>query len=729
MDNVKKVKLTKWIGLTSLTSLIFFGAVVGPILYDQFKNVRLTNDFSNTKIGNKNRILNFINDSQKINQSLLSGQLKIVPGKQNTSADRSFITVQEAIDQEWFSFELHSAFNFNLYQDNLFAEQAYIKPNVTNSTYPVVGLRIFAGEGETYSEAIYEYPESSLNGFKQTSEELRINEIVDQISNEPTTYFQLKEDGPGQFGDNGLYGKNIKIDDFDFIKNQKLKELKEQNYFVELTNVEVDKVIPSNLELTFNVIYDNGITQFRKNFNKAIIKGLDVEFGVDDPVSRVKNFIETNKTTYIADLHQYFEYEPPKDENGKAQKQTMQEAYQQGLIKFNSKNENLFTVTNAGLFLEFKPYEPTTNAKQGQAPAPATTEQNVFPNRFDSTTPMYRLFLTSYKDTPLEYTESFIVEGIKQEGAFASSSIQTDVEKLDAMLDQLNANVEDFLTLKTITLENDLESGNADPVNPFADATKPLKIPFKILQTAFSKYKEDSIKFKIPFNFTIEMNQTAIGGITQSPNFDKTEFQQLLNKAVESINKLTIEDKLEAIETNEVPGTNGTAAKTANQFKVNVSLGDKEKDLFISTANYALIEIPATFFTADEDYYKAQVDEVATHIKNTSNVNDIRVQLVQENNENISKAQAIDLMRKAQWTKVFSGISVLNLPTTKIMFSDYDEAVSITINFNALGAWDSIKIEDAIKKEKIMLPILVSKANQVQQIDTVEIPFTNIFGQ
>ena len=44
------------------------------------------------------------------------------------------------------------------------------------------------------------------------------------------------------------------------------------------------------------------------------------------------------------------------------------------------------------------------------------------------------------------------------------------------------------------------------------------------------KYKgiaEDSIKFKIPFNFTIEMNQTAIGGITQSPNFDKTEFQQL----------------------------------------------------------------------------------------------------------------------------------------------------------------------------------------------------------
>ena len=183
------------------------------------------------------------------------------------------------------------------------------------------------------------------------------------------------------------------------------------------------------------------------------------------------------------------------------------------------------------------------------------------------------------------------------------------------------------------------------------------------------------------------------------------------------------------IETNEIPGTNGTAATTANQFKVNVSLGDKEKDLFISTANYALIEIPATFFTADEDYYKAQVDEVATHIKNTSNVNDIRVQLVQENNENISKAQAIDLMRKAQWTKVFSGISVLNLPTTKIMFSDYDEAVSITINFNALGAWDSIKIEDAIKKEKIMLPILVSKANQVQQIDTVEIPFTNIFGQ
>ena len=278
---MSKISRSKIVLFSSLSATAAIAAIAVPLIHQQFGLAYLNNDFSNTKEGNKNKILAFINDSKKINQSMLTGQLKIDEEKHSYS-DRSFVTVDEAFQQGWFDFQINSAFDYNLYKSDLNARLAYVKANSTNSTYPIVGLKIYAGQAETYSEIIYEYSESSLGGFKQTGEELIINSIINDINNDPKKYFLLKED-VGNFGDLGLYAKNIKSEDFEFIKNDSIKELKENNYFIDLTNVEVDNVIPSNLNLTYDVTFDNGETQFKKTYNKTVISGLDIEFGVDDP--------------------------------------------------------------------------------------------------------------------------------------------------------------------------------------------------------------------------------------------------------------------------------------------------------------------------------------------------------------------------------------------------------------------------------------------------------------
>ena len=693
----KKDAHLKLILFSALSALTVTAAVVAPVLQHRLARPAINNDFSNTQVGNRNRILNFINDAKKINQSLLSGQLS-VDEIAHPYADRSFVTVAEAQQQGWFDFNLHSAFKLNLYLDDLGAELAYIKANITNSTYPVVGLRIFAGQDETYSEIIYEYSESGLSGFKQTSEELSINKIVNAIENTPQAFFELKKD-IGKFGDPGLYAKNVKLEDFELIDNDKIKILKANDYFLELTNVEVNKVIPSELELTYNVIFDNGLTQFKKTYNKVTITNFDIEYGVDDPESKVKNFIKENEKTYLADLYQYFEYDPPKpDEDNPASletstKPTMATAYQNNWIKFNSKSENLYTITNAGLFLEFKPYSDSN-------------KNDVFPSPFDSSTPMYRLYLTSYKDTPLQYTQPVVIEGTKQEGAFQASNVQNEMEALDALLDELNVNVDDFLQLESITLEGPL--ANAEPPKPpvpFGSSATAKTIPFDILKTAYDKYKEDGDKYSQPFNFKIKLDESKLTEIKDEAKKDK--LKTTLKKVVEATNKLTIADKLEAIENND--------QDNFQQFKVNIALGTKESDLFISTDNYALIRVDEQLFTGADQYYGTQVKKVVDFIKDQKNKQFIKINLVSDDDQILSQANAVALMRQGQWKKVFSSVTLLNLKDV-ITYPDFDTPVKVAINFDKLGVLTDEQIAQIIEKQQIAFAFLVSKNGQEQEI-------------
>ena len=727
---MSKISRSKIVLFSSLSATVAFAAIAVPLIHQQFGLVHLNNDFSNTKEGNKNKILAFINDSKKINQSMLTGQLKIDEEKHSYS-DRSFVTVDEAFQQGWFDFQINSAFDYNLYKSDLNARLAYVKANSTNSTYPIVGLKIYAGQAETYSEIIYEYSESSLGGFKQTGEELIINSIINDINNDPKKYFLLKED-VGNFGDLGLYAKNIKSEDFEFIKNDSIKELKENNYFIELTNVEVDNVIPSNLNLTYDVTFDNGETQFKKTYNKAVISGLDIEFGVDDPVWKVKNFIKENKESLLTDLYQYFEYDEPGSETDKpeekpyeeAEKLTIDDAYKQNLIKFNSKNENIYNVSNAGLFLEFRTYQQTVQLANNN---PAAAEKSVFPSPFDSTTPMYRLYLTSYKGTPREYTESFVIEGTKQEGKFQVSEVEKEMEKLDNLLDELNLDVDNFLKIKSVTLEGPLDQEKPTNPVPFANFTS-SDIPFVILKNAYEKYKEDDFKYDIPFDFELELEQTQLDTITDQSK--KNELKTLLDKVVEQINKLTIKDKLEGIVVNE--------NQNFYQFKVNVVMGEKDQDLFISTQNYGLVKVNETQFKDENQYFKTQVDEVAkflnggsapTTTPNTSNSNKqyIKINIAKnDDGEQISQANAVELMKQAQWNKIFASVSVYNIPDNIIDFPDFDEFVKIDIDFDDLAKKDWKEIDEIIKDKKLIINLIVWKHGQSKKVP-IEFNFSDLF--
>ena len=730
---MSKISRSKIVLFSSLSATVAFAAIAVPLIHQQFGLAHLNNDFSNTKEGNKNKILAFINDSKKINQSMLTGQLKIDEEKHSYS-DRSFVTVDEAFQQGWFDFQINSAFDYNLYKSDLNARLAYVKANSTNSTYPIVGLKIYAGQAETYSEIIYEYSESSLGGFKQTGEELIINSIINDINNDPKKYFLLKED-VGNFGDLGLYAKNIKSEDFEFIKNDSIKELKENNYFIELTNVEVDNVIPSNLNLTYDVTFDNGETQFKKTYNKAVINGLDIEFGVDDPVWKVKNFIKENKDSLLTDLYQYFEYDEPGSETDKpeekpyeeAEKLTIDDAYKQNLIKFNSKNENIYNVSNAGLFLEFRTYQQTVQLADNN---PAAAEKSVFPSPFDSTTPMYRLYLTSYKGTPREYTESFVIEGTKQEGKFQVSEVEKEMEKLDNLLDELNLDVDSFLEIESVTLKGPLDQekpNNPGQPSPFANFDS-TDIPFVILKNAYEKYKEDDFKYDIPFDFKLKVNKNPLDEIKNKTQ--KEELDKLLANVVEKINKLTIKDKLEGIVVNE--------NQNFYQFKINVVMGEKDKDLFISTQNYGLIKVDETKFKNENEYFKKQVDEVAKFLNggtapngtpstNNNNKKYIKINIAKNDaGEQISQANAVELMKQAQWNKIFTSVSVYNVPDNIIDFPDFDEFVKIDIDFDDLAQKDWKAINEIISTKKLTINLIVSKHGQSQKVP-IEFTFNDLF--
>lgn len=742
---MSKINRSKIVLFSSLTTAAVTAAVLVPVLQSQYGLSRMDQDLSFSQEGNRNRILNFINDSNKINQSILSGQLQVDETK-HSYADRSFITVSEAYDQNWFEFKTSGSLKYNLYKDDLSAELAYVKASITNSTYPVVGLRIYAGQGDTYSEVIYEYSESSLSGFKQTGEELIINNIVDDINKNPKKYFKLKEE-IGKFGDLGLYAKNIKTEDFDFIDNKLIKDLKENFYFIELTGLEVDNVVPSNLILTYDVIFDNGITQFKKTYNKVTINGIDIEFGVDDPKSKVKNFIKENKESLLADLYQYFEFDDPNSSEEKPDetspstfaddpvKMDMQEAYQKNLIKFNPKNDNIYTITNAGLFLEFRTYQQqVTRAKQDATNPAATPEQSVFPNPFDSTTPMYRLYLTSYRGTPKEYTESFVIEGTKQEGKFKVSQTQTEMEKLDALLDELNLNVDDFIKLKEVTLKGPLQKGTTKN-KAQQTTTQSTDIPFVILKNAYDKYKEDNVKYEIPFDFQLELNQSKLTEIQAKDKQDELKTQ--LQKVIDQLNKLTIEDKLEGIEINQ-------GQQDFYQFKVNIVLGEKNKDLFISTQNYALVKVDQSKFKPESDYYKNQVDQVVKFLNGTQTLNpfapatppaagtspnkdSIKINIVTDDSgQKITEANAVQFMKQAQWDKIFSSVTILNLPDGIIEYPDFDTPVKVDIDFADLARKDYQAIEQIIKDKKITIKLLVSKNSQPQSI-SVEFTFDELF--
>ena len=165
--------------------------------------------------------------------------------------------------------------------------------------------------------------------------------------------FQLKKE-VGTIGDVGIYAKNIKPDDIDLNNNEKLKQLREKNYWVSLDSLSVDKKNPTLLKIKYNISYDDGLVKAYASTKEVVLGPFDIEQGVDDPVSKLKKFIESNKD-WINNLNQYFVYKKPENDE---KQYSIREAYQKGFISFSTTYSIKNKLEEEGISLEFKRYFP-----------------------------------------------------------------------------------------------------------------------------------------------------------------------------------------------------------------------------------------------------------------------------------------------------------------------------------------------------------------------------------
>lgn len=646
-----------------------------------------------SKIGNQNRIDQFISNSKNIDSSKLINQLKLKP--EFKYIDRSFITIEEAIENNWFEFEFYSSFKFLLYKNNLNASLEFIKPSETNSTYPVVGIKIFAGEGETYSSKVFEYNESSLNGFKQSNAEIEIKNIIDNIKIRPKSFFQLKKE-VGKIGDLGIYAKNIKSSDFNIISDDMIPaiaELMKNNYSLSINSIDVDKIIPSKLKISFIVEFNNGKTIFKSSSENVILDGFDIELGKDDPQSKVENFIKDNQT-FLDSLKQFFVIDFNQG-NDSQDKKTIDQYYKEKKISFNANNSNLSTAINAGLSIEFN------NEYIEQNDSVNKKYKNVFSSINDSQTPIYRLLISSYKNTPLEYSKYIFIEG-DQNTNFKINENQTKIDEFEnKVINENNLSYDNFFTIDTSSLKFTLDG-------PFKNKT--LKdVPLNILINSFNKYKEDQTKYKEPFNFNIKLRDDI------DSKYD--EYKDLLIKIVSSFNKLDLDLKVDKIE----------EINSEYIFYINIGLGNFENDLYISISEYLSVNSKEieNLFKSKEDYFQEQVDNVKNLIKTPEDPENVYFPISKENGEFLNQDQAINLMLKAQWNKIFSSIVILGMP--EIEFPDFDSNVKVLINFEKLQKLNIEQINEIIKNKKIEFELVILKEN-ISAKKTITMSFTKLFN-
>ena len=193
-------------------------------------------------------------------------------------------------------------------------------------------------------------------------------------------------------------------------------------------------------------------------------------------------------------MYQYFTFE--KDENDDNE-YSAREAYKNGMITYEGTSSIANKLETNGITLEFKSYnEEQEYIKQTNK----TNELSVLNNANDSSTPMYRIYLTSYANTPMAYTESILIEGLSQEGEFKVSEQEIKMDVLNEYLIQEGKGFEDILKLDTT---------NPIPLNRqyfkhLSIQNGVYSIPFELVNTLYTKYIEEentiSQKYDAPFD-------------------------------------------------------------------------------------------------------------------------------------------------------------------------------------------------------------------------------------
>ncbi|MBD5422939.1 MAG: hypothetical protein HDR43_00325 [Mycoplasma sp.] len=693
----KKSRVLKWIGFGSLFSIALSSAIAFPIIQNNNKNYSLTlNHSTSTREGNENRINYYINQILNPNYYELSGSLKVYgkssilgeDGVELTSSQRSLITINEAYEEGMFSLELKSSIYYQMRQYNVRSELAYVRPYETDSSYAMVGIRLFYGEGSNYYETIYEYQDTSLHGFKVSIEQTLLDYYSRLINANPYDYFQLKEE-IGKVGQIGLYAKNISTSSFN-LNNDKLKELRNKNFLVSIESTSPDNVDPSKLKVTYKIIYYDGNITSTSRTQEVYLGSFDVEQGVDDPQSKLNNFINSN-TDWINNLNQYFEFNPPKEEDENNKKvYTVRDAYKAGYISLVTNYSIRSKLESAGITLEFR--GPENEDPQNL---------NAFNYEFDSTTPIYRLFFTSYANTPLATTESVLIEGIAQENDFAQSQEEKKMSAFSEYLSSENLGFEDIFGFdmtenNPLSLSDYFMSNNGNNNVTFANGK--YSIPFNLVFSLYEKYSssENKISKQYPspfkdFKFAL-INNSGTSKIELPSDYvyenESYDISKIANEILTAIN-----DTNNGGYSKQLDSLSNSFQETIIKF--NIFLGSS-KDGTIYT-NVAPLEINVVeYFESQDTYIKNLLNTITIEDKNV--LIDVSV---------TNKYLFEQYIRERNWSSIFSSASIYNIQQT-IPFPELLPQLSVNINMDYFDTFDGAKIEEIITKNSISIEISIS---------------------
>lgn len=690
-----KLKKHYWkiIGFTSLFAVSLASAITVPLVMESQRKYYLNFSHSTeTFEGNKLRINHYIDNYLYPNRYNLSGSLKVygngtigTDGIELNSNERSLITIQEANDNNLFQLSLSSSINYQMRQSNINYSLAYVKPSYTDSSSPVVGIKLFYGSGSSYYETIFEYNDSNLYGFKISLEQSMLEQYIVDINENPLNYFQLKKE-IGKIGEIGLYAKNIKVEDFD-LNTPLLKELRAKNYWLNISSVSADAYNPSLLKVNYSIIYNNGVSNSSSTSKVLYLGTFDVEQGVDDPESKLNSFIQKNND-WINNLNQYFEYNPPvyqpqgRDNFAETPLLSIRDAYKSGYITLKTNYSIDSKLEAEGIKMEFKLFgdEDPNNL-------------SVFNYEFDSTTPTYRIYFTSYPDTPLAFTKSVLIEGLAQENDFIKSNEEKEMNAFINYLYENNLGLEDIFDLDTST-NNPLSLSDFFMKQGASFANNKYSIPFEFVYTQYEKYNGQLIKNPNdrPFNdFKFILKKSDLPTTDYQYNGEVFNVNQIANKILTSINNQQnggVEVQLDSL-------SNTSQLKS---LKLNIFLGDATQGNIYTNIEPLEIYV-AKYFENEEIYYQNILNSMTVTKDNVL----IKSKIV---NKELLKQK----IRERNWAEIFETANLYNV-TTNMSFSELMPELKISINMTYFETYDLAKIEQTIQQESFDIEISITLGN------------------
>ncbi len=463
------------------------------------------------RMANSLVVSTFINnfDNDKINDFIskndFKGSLKLIGnnGKPIPESVYSMITVNEAYKNNFFKFEIPNKVKtfadekgITVYIKNyLNDDNVNIFPSENDSSTPTFRIWFSKGKGKDFAEDFITFTSTDFY-FKKTSEENSVKNVESLFKFK--NGFSLKEefydDKDKHVIKQSIFAKNIK--DVDIISNPNLnlteKELDGVNW--KITELTQDPNIPSKLKISVN-FYKGKLNKnyFSINYQSFEIDGFGVEQGVDDPKSKVDNFIENiqNKNN----IGESFVF------NSKSKvplEVTVNEAYEEGLFSLDITASMENEASRAGVEYVFKLFDENNNS------------HSAFPNENDSQLPKFKIFVKACFGIPL-YENFFVVEGSGQ----VTNAKFKETESAKYILDN---NLREKIDKATI----DASGGIFDPY--FNKIKNQFTIPASIIAGIPEAYKNLKLKLvniQTPQDIKIE---TKVIEVT-SPKIDILEIK------------------------------------------------------------------------------------------------------------------------------------------------------------------------------------------------------------